>query len=177
MLHTEFPRDLFTIAAIFGVATLAWAGWAQEKPPSTAWRLVLGAGSVLGLALVGMSVPGVIRTWDTGTAIEPGTSAFLIYVVVFWIEVAAGIVSSIVLVRRGRGGVIAPLILLIVGIHFIPLAFVFGQGILLVAALLLSAAAVAAFALRRRATPSFWCGLFAAPVFLLLGLWSLLAAA
>ncbi len=62
----------------------------------------------------------------------------------------------------------------IVGVHFIPLAWVFGQGILLLAAVLLVAAAAAAIALRGRAAPSFWCGVLAAPVFVVLGAWSLL---
>jgi hypothetical protein len=174
MIVADFPRDLVTIGIVFGVATLVWAGWAQERPPSTPWRVVLGVFSVLGLALVGVGIPAAIRTWSTGTAIEPGTTAFVVYVVAFWAEVVVGAVGAVLLYRRKRGELVAPLILLIVGIHFAPLAFVFGQGVLMLAAVLLCAAAVVAVVLRGRATPSFWCGVLAAPVFLALGLWSLL---
>jgi hypothetical protein len=176
MLAYDFPRDLFTIGIVFGVATLVWAGWAQERPPSTGWRILLGAFSALGLALAGISIPGAIRTWGTGTAIEPGTAAFVVYVIAFWAEVVLGVIGAIVLVRRKKRHLIAPLILLIVGIHFVPLAFVFGQGLLLVAAVLLCIAAVVAAVLRDRAAPSFWCGVLASPVFLLLGAWSVLGA-
>lgn len=175
ILDPAFPRDLITIGIVFGVATLVWAGWAQERPPSTAWRVLLGILSLGGLALVGFGIPAAIRTWETGTAIEPGTPAFVVYVAAFWAEVVIGAALAIVLIRRGRGDLVAPVILLIVGVHFVPLAVVFGQGVLMLAAVLLVVVAGVAFALRGRAAPSFWCGVLAAPVFLLLGLWSLLA--
>jgi hypothetical protein len=174
MIDLDFPRDLLTIAVVFGAATIVWAGWAQERPPSTSARIGLGGLSALGLALLGFGIPAMIRAWDGGTAIEPGTSAFTVYVVVFWLEVIVGVVGAILLIRRKRSELVAPLILVIVGVHFIPLAWVFGQGILLLAAVLLVAAAAAAIALRGRAAPSFWCGVLAAPVFVVLGAWSLL---
>lgn len=174
MLVPDFPRDLITIGIVFGLAALVWAGWGQERPPARGWRIPLGVLSALGLGLVGFGVPAAVRTWDTGTAIEPGTPAFVGYVVAFWAEVVLAVVGAIVLIRRRRGELVAPLVLIIVGVHFVPLALVFGQGVLLLTAILLCAAAVAAFLLRGRAAPSFWCGILAAPVLVLVGLWSLL---
>jgi hypothetical protein len=174
MIAYDFPRDVLTIAIVFGAAAFIWAGWGQERPPSTAWRVVLAVLSVAGLALVGFAVPAAIGQWDTGTAIAPGTTAFTVYVVAFWVEVIVGVIGAIVLIRRKRSELVAPLVLLIVGVHFVPLTFVFGQGILLVAAVLLILAAIAAYGLRDRAAPSFWCAVLGAPVFAVLGLWALL---
>ncbi|QEW02008.1 hypothetical protein [Microbacterium lushaniae] len=174
MLVAEFPRDLVTIGVVFGLAAIVWAGWGQERPPSRGWRIPLGVLSVAGLALVGFGIPAAIRTWDTGTAIEPGTPAFVGYVVAFWLEVVIAVVGALVLRRRRQSELLPALILLIVGVHFFPLALVFGQGVLALAAVLLVVAAVLAYLLRRRAAPSFWCAILGAPVFVILGLWCLL---
>jgi hypothetical protein len=56
----DFPRDVAFMAAVFGIATFAWAGWAQERPPRTAWRIVLGALALAGLAVVGLTLPAAI---------------------------------------------------------------------------------------------------------------------
>jgi len=170
MLDTAFPRDLVMIGVVFGAATLVWAGWGQERPPRAVWRGVLGALSLGGLALIGVGVPAAIRAWETGSAIDPGSAAFVAYLVTFWVEVVIVAVGSIVLIRRRRSDLVAPFILLVVAVHFVPLAAVFAQGVLILAAVLLAAVAVAAILLRRRAYPSFWCGVLGAPVFAVLGL-------
>ena len=174
MPATEFPRDLATIGVIFGLAAFVWAGWGQERPPSRGWRIALLVLCAAGLALVGFGIPAAIRTWDTGTAIEPGTPAFIGYVVAFWLEVVIAVAGVLVLRRRGRSELIPVLILLVVGVHFFPLAVLFGQGVLAIAAVLLVAAAVLAYLLRRRAAPSFWCAILGAPVFVIVGAWCLL---
>lgn len=174
MLDTAHPRDLVMIGAVFGVATFVWAGWAQEGPPrNVVWRAVLGVLSVCGLALAGWSATLAARNWDTATAIEPGSRAFTVYLVVFWVEVVVAAVAGVVLARAGRSDLLAPLVLLVVGVHFFALAVVFGQPVLHLAAVLLSAAAlVAASVPSSLAARSFWCGLLGAPVFLAIGLWS-----
>lgn len=105
-----------------------------------------------------------------GTAIASGSPAVIAYIIVFWLE---GIVIAVLAVfysRTRRNHLLAPTILIVVGVHFAPLAAVFRQPVLIVAAVLVTAAGVAALFLPRRiAAPSFWCGILGAPVFLTLG--------
>jgi hypothetical protein len=85
-------------------------------------------------------------------------------------------VVGVWLVRTKRAELVAAPAMVVVGIHFVPLAFVFGQPILIVAAVLLTAVGVVAFFLPRRvAAPSFWCGVLGGPVFLAVGATTLVA--
>lgn len=170
MINPDFTRDLVFTAAVFGVVTFVWTGWAQERPPSTLWRIVLAVLGLGGAALAGISVPRLIRSWSDPTALVVGGPAWTVYIVVFWIEVIALVVGAIVLTRTGRTEFIAPFALLIVGAHFFPLAWVFEQPIIFLAAVLLTAAAIASALLpRAKCAPSFWCGILAGPIFLVLG--------
>ena len=94
----------------------------------------------------------------------------------FWVEVVVAVVLAIVAVRAGRSDLIAPLIMVVVGVHFFALAVVFGQPVLhLAGALITAIGIVAAFLPREIAAPSFWCGILGAPVFLAIGAWCLIA--
>lgn len=170
MLDLDFPRDLLMTGAIFGVVTFVWTGWAQERPPHWAWRIVLGVLSLAGCALAGLSVPVVIRNWTGPTAIEFGGPAWNFYIIMCIAEAVAIAVGAILLARFRRPDLIAPFALAIVGIHFFPLAPVFNQPILYVVAILVTLAAVfAAFPPLKIAARSFWCGIIAGPVFLAAG--------
>ena len=171
MIITEFPRDLLMTGAIFGVAAFMWAGWAQERPPQgVAWRVVLGALGLCGAVLAAGTIPAAVSNWAEPTAIVFGGTAFAWYTTVFWLEVAAMTVLVILATRRKRSDLIAPLILAVVGIHFIPLAWVFQQPVYLVAGIAVTAAAaVAAFIPDRTAARSFWCGLPAGAILLATG--------
>lgn len=173
MLELEYPRDLVMVGAIFGVACFVWAGWAQEGPPTHwAWRVVLGVLGVAGLALAGLSIPMAIRHWNTTTALEGGTVALRVYIIVFWVEVILAAALAFFAVRADRSDLIAPLILAVVGIHFFALAPVFTQPVLYLAAGLLTASAiVAALAPADSFARSFWCGILGAPIFLAIGAW------
>ncbi len=177
MLPLEHPRDLLMIGAIFGVAAFVWAGWGQEQPPGhVAWRVVLGILSGLGLVLAAVSIPFVVRHWGAGSAFDTKGAPFVVYIVVFWVEVAAMIGLSIWANVAGRSDLVAPLILAIVGIHFLPLAWVFGQPLLAVVGVVLAAAAVfAAFVAVTDVARSFWCGIVAAPVLIAAGTWCAVA--
>ena len=177
MLDLQYPRELVMIGAVFGVAAFAWAGWGQENPPGhVAWRVVLGGLSVAGLVLAALSVPIAIRHWRTPTAIDPGGTAFRVYLIVFWLEVIIGAVLAFLAARAGRPDLVAPLILAVVGVHFFALAIVFHQPVLHVAAAVLTMIAILAALLRVEAfSPSFWCAILGAPVFLAIGGWCLAA--
>ncbi|MGH3447458.1 MAG: hypothetical protein ACRDP4_07530, partial [Nocardioidaceae bacterium] len=60
MSDPPFVRDLAVTAVVFGVAAFIWFGWGQEAPPAR-WRLVLGVGSGLGLAV---ALIGGLLTWQ-----------------------------------------------------------------------------------------------------------------
>lgn len=177
MIDLTHPRDLVMIGAVFGLAAFIWSGWAQEAPPkSTVFRFVLAALSLAGLALAVPSIITAIGHWSEASAFTAGTFTFTLYLIVFWAEVVIGTVACFFALRAGQAEIIAPLILAVVGIHFFALALVFGQHVLHVAGLALTAVAVSAFVLPREiAAPSFWCGILGAPVFLGVGLWCLLA--
>lgn len=171
MVITDFPRDLLMTGAIFGIAAFVWAGWAQERPPKHwVWRVVLAVLGLGGAALAGISFPAAIRNWSAPTAISAGTPALVVYIIVFWLEVAAMIALAIWATRKKRQDLISVFVLALVGIHFIPLAWVFAQPVYAVAGVILAALA---FVIARmpdtHAARSFWCGLFAAPILLAVG--------
>ncbi|MFJ3404099.1 hypothetical protein [Promicromonospora sp. NPDC090134] len=177
MLNLEFARDLVFTAVLFGTVTFVWAGWAQERPPAgVVWRVVLGALGAGGLVLLGLGLPTLIRSWGTPTAMSSGSLAVIAYIVVFWLEVAVIAGLAIFYARTDRQHLLAPTVLIVVGTHFAPLALVFEQPILMLAAVLITVAGVVSLFLPSRvAAPSFWCGILASPVFLVLGTISLVA--
>jgi hypothetical protein len=171
MLDRRYPRDLVMIGVVFGIAAFVWAGWAQESPPAAVvWRVVLAILSAAGIALVALSIPVAIRHWHTATAIDPKSTGFRWYVIIFWAEVIVAAVLSFLAVHEGRSDLLAPLIQGVVGVHFFALAVVFRQFVLHVAAVLLTVIAVLAGLLSTDpVAPSFWCGLFGSPVLLIIG--------
>ena len=171
MIITDFPRDLLMTGAIFGVAAFVWAGWAQERPPKHwIWRLVLAVLGLGGAALAGISLPAAIKNWSGPTAISSGSPALIVYIVVFWLEVAVMIALAIWASRKKRQDLIPVFVLAVVGVHFIPLAWVFGQPIYALAGVIVAALALVIARMQdKHAARSFWCGLFAAPVLLVVG--------
>lgn len=171
MIFTDFPRDLVMIGAIFGVAAFVWAGWGQERPPKHwIWRVLLAVLGLGGAALAGVSIPTAIKHWQTPTAIEVGGPAFIAYIVVFWLEVIAIIVLAIWASRRKRKDLIPVFVMAIVGVHFVPLAWVFGQPVLFIAGMLLiGISVIAAYLPDKVAARSFWCGIFGSGVLLIIG--------
>lgn len=178
MLETHYPRDLAMVGAIFGLAAFMWSGWAQENPPTQWWwRAVLGLFAIAGLSLAALSISMAVSHWSAATALESGNVAFRVYLIVFWVEVVLAAVLAFIAVRAGRGDLIAPLVLAVVGVHFFALAPVFAQPVLYLAAVLLTTAAIVAAVVPSGSTArSFWCGLLGAPVFVAVGAWCTFAA-
>lgn len=177
MMELGYPRDLVMIGAVFGVAAFIWAGAAQERPPKHwVWRVVLGALTLAGLALAALSVPVAVGNWGSPTVLQSGTTSLVIYIIVFWVELVLAALLAFFVIRAGRRDLIMPLILAAVGVHFFALAPIFAQPFLYVVAVLLTVAAVVAALIPSGAVArSFWCGIFAAPVFLVVGTWCLVA--
>lgn len=173
MLELRYPRDLAMVGAIFGVAGFMWAGWAQENPPGQwVWRMVLAVLGLAAAALTTSSLPLAIKHWNTPTALTSRTGAMRTYLIVFSTEVILAAALALLAVGADRSDLMAPLILGVVGIHFVALARVFAQPVLYLAAGILTAVAVVAgFVPGDSIARSFWCGVFGAPVLVVIGGW------
>ena len=119
-----YPRDLATTALILGGAGFVWFGWAQAGPPA-GWSIPLGIGSAAGLAV---ALAGGVLSWRprSGAAAmhDPRLRSGYWRVVAF--EVIAIVLGVIALEATGQRAYLPAWILLIVGVHFIPLARLFG---------------------------------------------------
>ncbi|HZG90450.1 MAG TPA: hypothetical protein VEZ42_09580 [Pseudonocardia sp.] len=158
MTDPPFVRDLAVTIVIFGVAAFAWFGWAQEAPPAR-WRVALAAGSGLGLLL---ALVGGLLTWqhwgpESALATAEARRTFGI---VCGIEFGLAGLGAGLLGFAGRPQWIATWIAFVVGVHFIPLAFIFGDpGLLGLAALMVVAAGLSVVVHRRTGiTPSALAG-------------------
>lgn len=171
MLDLAHPRDLLMTAAIFGIAAFVWSGWAQEQPPTGwVWRAVLAVLGLLGVAMAALAIPAAVRRWSSPTAMRFDSGAWRVYVVVVAIEVVACVALAVWANIANRSDLIAPLILAVVGIHFLPLAAVFGQPIMAWAGGALTVVAVVAALVPASDTArGFWCGIVGAPIFLIAG--------
>lgn len=178
MLDFTYARDLAFTGVIFGLVAFVWAGWAHERPPKgVIWRVLLVAIQLAGAGIVGLGVPTIIKHWGAPTAMVAGNPALVGQMIWTWAEIAAIVVIVIVLVRRKGVELIAPSVLIAVGVHFFPLAFVFGQPMVFVVGLLVTAVGIIAFFLPRGiAAPSFWCGVLAGPVYVVFGAIALFTA-
>ncbi len=143
-MAAAYPRDLATTAVILGVAGFVWFGWAQAGSP-VGWPIPLYVGSAAGLAV---ALAGGVLAWRlrSGAAAmyNPRTRAGYRRVVA--VEVIAIVLGVIALDVTGQPAHLPAWILLIVGIHFIPLARLFLTPGLRLAGVLLIAVAVAAAA-------------------------------
>jgi hypothetical protein len=113
-----FPRDEYFTIAWFGLMAFVWFGWSQEDPPRR-WRVWLGVGSVLGLAV---AVPFGILTatnWSSPTALE---GAYQWFGVLVGAEVLLAGAGCLVLARRGVSQWMAWWVAVVVAAHFVPLA-------------------------------------------------------
>lgn len=115
---TEFVRDHYFTTAWFGLMAFVWFGWAQEDPPKR-WRLWLGAGSVLGVALAVTFGVLTATNWGAPTALEGRYAWFGVLV---GAEVVAAGAGCFVLARRGAPRWMAWWVAVVVAAHFLPLA-------------------------------------------------------
>lgn len=139
-MKPEFLRDAAMTAAIFGFFGFVWFGMAQEAPPSK-WRLWLGVGSAVSILI---AIGGGVlawQHWDDGSALDAQSGpVFGIVVAVEFILAGAG---AAIVSMRGRKDLVTPWLALVVGLHFVPLAWFFGFPALGVMGVLMAAAGVA----------------------------------
>ncbi len=166
-MHAEFTRDLLMTTALFGLFAFVWFGWAQENPPSAA-RVPLGIGAGIGAILaVTFGILSVLN-WDAPTSLDYSTPAFRVYVIVVIVEFVLAAAGGIALGLSKWKRFIPVWVLLVVAVHFFPLASVMDMPALdVLAALLIAAVAVAMAAARSGWQPSFTTGVLAGPILLL----------
>jgi hypothetical protein len=138
-VKSEFLRDAAMTAAIFGFMGSVWFGWSQEAPPRQ-WRPLLISGSV---ASILTAIAGGILSWqhwNDGTVFDSRTSPiFGIVVAAEFILAGAG---AAILGKRGRKDLIVSWVALVVGLHFLPLAWFLHFPLLGVMGVVMSVAAV-----------------------------------
>jgi hypothetical protein len=136
------PRDLAVTALILGIAAMMWFGWGQAQPPA-GWSVPLRVGTFVAIVVAGFAGSIVPRFRGGATAMAE-RRVRRSYGITVGIEVAACGLGAAGLGIAGHSPYIAPWILLVVGVHFVPLGRLFGESQLLWAALALLAVAVAA---------------------------------
>jgi len=128
----DYIRDYVMYAAIFGMFSVCWFGWAQERPRAS-WRVYISIASGIAL-LVGVYLS--VTHWDAPSALNDKT-AFGNYLISVYVEFFLAAVGAVALMRWKRKDYVAPWIAFIVGIHFIGLKSVFDNASLYVLAALL----------------------------------------
>jgi hypothetical protein len=136
------PRDLSVSALILGFAAMMWFGWGQAQPPP-GWTLPLTIGLFAAIAVEGFAGSMVARFRGTATAMQDERVSRR-YGITVGVEVAAIALGAVGLGLGGQPAYTAPWILLVVGVHFVPLGRLFDSVDLLWSGLVLCAVAVAA---------------------------------
>lgn len=159
METAPFVRDMAVAAAVFGFAAFVWFGWAQEAPPAR-WRLPLGLGSAVGLLL---AVAGGVLAWRNWgpESVLTDPEVRRAFGVVCGVEFAAAGLGALALALTKRPKWTASWIAFVVGVHFVPLAVIFGDpGMHVLAAVVVLVVGLAVLVHRRTGTaPSAVTGL------------------
>ncbi|MFD0896494.1 DUF4175 domain-containing protein [Loigolactobacillus binensis] len=116
-------RDHLMSAAIFGLFSFVWFGWAQETLPDQ-WRWPVAIASVIGALLAAFSGYLSYQHWHSATALTAQTNYrwYLIFVLGEFILAGGG---AAILLKTQQSIYVAPWISLVVGSHFIALQFIF----------------------------------------------------
>lgn len=151
-------RDSLYTTAWFGLMTTVWFGWAQEAPVARL-KIPLIVGSVVAvLVAVGFGVLTVLH-WSDPTALEGRYERFGIVV---GAEVVLAGAGAAALLLTGHGRWVAWWVALVVALHFVSLAWIFGGQSLawlgVVEVLLLLVGALLVRGARAGSTPVWWDG-------------------
>lgn len=144
----DFVRDDVMYAAIFGMFSFCWFGWAQENPKKS-WRKYIGIASGIALLVCLYGVYLSITHWNDRTALSE-TDAYTRYLIFVFIEFALAAIGAFLLIKWKRYDYIAPWIAFIVGIHFFWLKDIFKDSSLNILAVLLIAVVIISLFLSRK---------------------------
>ncbi|MFC7625129.1 hypothetical protein [Microlunatus sp. GCM10028923] len=165
----EMLRDSAFTSAWFGLMAMVWFGWAQEAPPPRTKPLLI-AGSVLGVLLAaGFGVYTGLHWGDPTALNETGRMRFGIVV---GIEVAAAGIGCLVFARLGARRWMAWWVAVVVALHFLSLAWIFGGwGLVLLGLVQVAGLAWLAYRIKGQEHPtSRWVGPLMGVTILLFGL-------
>lgn len=128
----EYIRDYAMYAAVFGLFSSVWFGWAQENPRKN-WLIYIRVASVIAVivCLLGFYLSGT--HWQAASMLNEQTN-FKTYLIVFYGEMAIGGIGAIALFLLKHQEYTAAWIALVVGVHFIALKSVFDDSSLYVLA-------------------------------------------
>lgn len=136
------PRDVAATALVLAIASVAWFGWSTADVDG-AWAVVATIGMLAGLVVAGLALVRVVRTRGTGSVMADA-AARRRYNVVVGLEVVLIFLGVSVLNRLDLIAQLAPWILLVVAVHFLPLARLFRVRALAVCGVVLIVVALAA---------------------------------
>ncbi|QGQ99926.1 hypothetical protein EHS13_02310 [Paenibacillus psychroresistens] len=140
----DYIRDYTMYAAIFGIFSFNWFGWAQERPRQS-WRLYLGIASGIALLVGLIGVYLSIKNWHEASALAD-SGAFKDYLIYVYTEFFVAGVGAFLLIKFKHKDYIAPWIAFIVGVHFFALVDVFQDSSLnILASVLIIVAAASIF--------------------------------
>jgi hypothetical protein len=128
-------------ALILGIAAMMWFGWGQARPPA-GWGAPLTVGTFAAIAVAG-GAGSIAARFRHGATVMADQRVRREYWITVGTEVAACGLGAAGLGLGGSAPYIAPWILLVVGVHFVPLGRLFGSSDLVWTGLALSAVAVA----------------------------------
>ena len=136
-------------ALILGVAAMMWFGWSQASPPA-GWSLPLSILAVAGMVTGVLTAAAAVirsRRYRDGVRSMTDPAVHKRYLMVVATEALACLAGAAGLSAAGRPAYTSAWILLVVGIHFLPLARLFR-----IVALTWAGAAAVAVALAAAAT-------------------------
>lgn len=121
--------------AIFGLFSMVWFGWAQEKPPAN-WRIFLGLASGVALLMCSVGAYFSVIHWNDGSVLShPEThKQYLMFV---GIEFLLAGIGAYFFIKRNKNNYVAPWVALVVGIHFFWLKDLFQDPSLIILGVLL----------------------------------------
>ncbi|GIP38209.1 hypothetical protein J31TS4_14890 [Paenibacillus sp. J31TS4] len=139
-METDYIRDYAMYAAIFGMFSFVWFGWAQEKPREH-WRKYIGiaSGAALLVCLIGVYLS--VTHWDSATTLSEKGS-YKNYLIVFYTEFILAGLGAFLLIRSKKKDYVAPWIAFIVGVHFFWLVSIFKDPSLYILAVVMIAISV-----------------------------------
>ncbi len=139
-MELEYLRDYTMYAAIFGMFSFVWFGWAQENPRKH-WRKYIGIASGIALLVCLLGVYLSVTHWNAATALSV-MGSLTTYIIVFYAQLIIGGLGAFFLIRMKKKDYVAPWIAFIVGAHFFWLVNVFKDPSLYILAVLMIVIAV-----------------------------------